>query len=169
MTDQKDQLLILNAFKNLKKKINYKLIILGKGKNKKILENYINQNRLQKNIKLMGYKNNPYPYLLKSDIFILSSKFEGLPNVLLEAQYLKKIIISSDCPTGPREILLNGKAGLLFDVGSLKQLEKKIYHVTDKKNFKNIKKKIKLGYSSMGRFNYLKNMNLYFKEVKKYL
>ena len=89
MTDQKDQLLILKAFKNLKKKINYKLIILGKGKNKKILKSYINKNRLQNNIKLIGYKNNPYPYLLKSDIFILSSKFEGLPNVLLEAQYLK--------------------------------------------------------------------------------
>ena len=169
MTDQKDQLLILKAFKDLKKKINYKLIILGKGKNKKILQNYIDQNQLKKNIKLIGYKNNPYPYLLLSDIFVLSSKFEGLPNVLLESQYLKKIIISTNCPTGPREILLNGKAGFLFNVGNVKELQKKIYYVTNKKNSKNINKKIRLGYLSMDRFNYSKNMKLYLKEVKKYL
>ena len=169
MTDQKDQLLILKAFKNLKKKIEFKLIILGKGKNKKNLENYINQNQLKNNIKLVGYKKNPYPYLLKSDIFILSSRFEGLPNVLLESQFLNKIIISSNCPTGPREILLNGKAGYLFNVGDVKQLENKICYVTNKKNYNLIKNKIRLGYTSMRRFDYLKNMNLYLKEVKKFL
>ena len=78
---------------------------------------------------LIGYKQNPYPYLKKANAFILSSRFEGLPNVLLEAQYLKKIIISTRCPTGPKEILLNGKAGFLFDVGSVKQLENKILFV----------------------------------------
>ena len=55
------------------------------------------------------YNSNPYKYIKNSDIFILTSIFEGHPNVLIEAQYLKKYIISTNCPTGPREILNNGK------------------------------------------------------------
>ena len=169
MTDQKDQLLLLEAFKNLKTKLNFKLIILGKGKNKEILKKYIIQNNLKKNIKLIGYKKNPYPYFQKSDIFILSSRFEGLPNVLLEAQYLKKTIISSNCPTGPREILLNGKAGFLFEVGNVKQLQERILFVTNQNNSKLIKNKNKLGYLSMGRFGFKKNMNLYLTQINQYL
>ena len=89
MTDQKDQIIILKAFNKIKKKINFRLIILGKGKNFDFLSKYINLNNLGKFIKLQGYKKNPYPYLKKADTFILSSKFEGLPNVVLEAQFLK--------------------------------------------------------------------------------
>lgn len=169
MTDQKDQILILKALNRLKNRIRFKLIIIGKGKNKRKLENYIFNNNLKKNIKILGYKKNPYPYLNKADIFILSSKFEGLPNVLLEAQYLKKTIISSNCPTGPKEILLGGNAGFLFKVGSVNELVKKIIYVTNKANKKNIKYKIYKGFRSMNRFNFEKNMNLYLNEVKKYL
>jgi len=169
MTDQKDQILLLKALNKLKNQIKFKLIILGKGKNKQHLENFIFKNNLKENIKIIGYKKNPYPYLKKADIFILSSKFEGLPNVLLEAQYLRKIIISSNCPTGPREILLGGKAGFLFQVGNVNELKNKILFVTNKTNKKNIKDKIKKGYDSIYRFGFNKNMNLYLNEVKKYL
>ena len=62
------------------------------------------QTKLQNKVKLIGYLKNPYNYIKKSDIVILTSKFEGLPNILLEAQYLKKYIISTNCETGPREI-----------------------------------------------------------------
>ena len=89
MTDQKDQILLLKAFNNIKSKLKFKLIIIGKGKNKEKLKKYIKEKNLGKNIKIINYQNNPFPYLKKADIFILSSKFEGLPNVLLEAQYLK--------------------------------------------------------------------------------
>ena len=64
--------------------------------------------------------------LLKSDILILTSRTEGLPNVLIEALALKKFVISSDCPTGPREILDNEKGGFLFKVGDYESLSKKI-------------------------------------------
>ena len=64
-------------------------------------------------------------YLNQCDLLVLTSKYEGLPNVLLEAQYLKKYIISTDCKTGPREILNNGKYGDLFKVGDYKSLKKK--------------------------------------------
>ena len=67
MTDQKDQIIILKAFNKIKNKINFRLIILGKGKNFDFLSKYINLNNLGKFIKLQGYKKNPYPYLKKAD------------------------------------------------------------------------------------------------------
>lgn len=169
MTDQKDQMLLLKAFNNIKNKLKFRLIIIGKGKNKILLKKYIHENNLNNNIKIVNYKKNPYPYLNKSDFFILSSKYEGLPNVLLEAQFLKKTIISTNCPTGPREILMNGKAGFLFEVGNVSQLEKKIIFVSQKKNLKLLKLKSNLGFKSMDRFDYKANMNKYLKLVNRFL
>ena len=75
---------------------------------------------------IYNFQKNPYPYLLRSDIFILTSRTEGLPNVLIEALALKKFVISTKCPTGPKEILLNGKAGLLVNVDDYVDLSNKI-------------------------------------------
>ena len=65
----------------------------------------------------MGFTANPYPWLKNCTILLHSAKFEGLPTVLIEGLLLDKFIISSDCPTGPREILNNGKAGILVPTG----------------------------------------------------
>ena len=65
--------------------------------------------------------------MAKSDLFILTSLYEGLPNVLLESMVLKKYIISSNCPTGPSEILKKGKYGELFPVKNYKFIKKNIY------------------------------------------
>ena len=70
---------------------------------------------------------NPYPIIKETDLFILSSRYEGLPNVLLESLALEKMVISSNCRTGPKEILLNGKGGLLFEVGDYNNYIKKYY------------------------------------------
>ena len=103
--------------------------------------------------------NNPYPIIKQSDIFILSSIFEGLPNVLLESLALNKFIISSSCPTGPKEILLYGKGGLLFEVRNYKQLSKKItYYLNNKKKCKLMLNK---STKSLDRFNYNTNLKLY--------
>ena len=88
---------MLKSIKLLESKFKVRLIILGKGKNKSLLQNFILKNKLQDKIKLLGYLNNPYHYISKSNIVILTSIYEGLPNILLEAQYLKKYIISTDC------------------------------------------------------------------------
>ena len=169
MTDQKDQIVLLKAFSKINNIINFRLIVLGKGKNYNILQNYIDENNLNKKIKLLGYKSNPYPYINKSDVFILTSKFEGLPNVLLEAQFLNKIIISSKCPTGPKEILLGGKAGFLFDVGNVNQLKNKIIYICNKKNIKLVNIKKKIGLNSIKRFSFEKNLKQYEKLINKYL
>ena len=94
-----------------------------------------------------------------SDIFVLSSKFEGLPNVLLEAQFLKKYIISTDCPTGPKEILLNSKAGDLFAIGDYKKLSQFILNYNSRS--KKIKKKINLGFKKFYRFDINNNCSKY--------
>ncbi len=122
LTDQKDQITIIKSLIHLKNLKNISLLILGKGSKKKVLIEFIKKNKLSKNVKLIGYKKNPYPYIDKADIFILSSKYEGSPNVLIEAQFLNKFIISTDCPTGPKEILKNYKNSKLFKVGNAKQL-----------------------------------------------
>ena len=110
----------------------------------------------------MVIKKNPFPYIIKSDILILSSKFEGLPNILLEAQYLKKYIISSNCSSGPKEILMNGNAGDLFKVNDYKDLAKKINAYCKNKNKNKFKKKILLGYKNLNRFDHKKNCQKYY-------
>jgi glycosyltransferase involved in cell wall biosynthesis len=164
--DQKDQITFLKALNLIKDKIEYEAILVGKGKDKAMLKNYINKNKLDKKIKLVNFVENPYPFIRETEILILSSKYEGLPNVLLEAQVLKKFIISSNCPTGPREILLNGKGGLLFKVGDFKELANKILYY--KKNKKKLSKLVNFGYKKLYRFDYDLNLKKYLELVQKF-
>ena len=166
-TNQKDQITLLKAINLLKGKINFNLLIVGYGKQRNLLLNYINENNLQKNVKIVPYQTNPYNLIKSSDIFILTSLYEGLPNVLLEAQVLKKFIISSNCPTGPREILLNGKAGYLFKVKDYQILSKLILKIL--RNKKIMYKKIEIGYKNLDRFNYELNLNKYYKTILQHL
>ena len=141
------------------------LFILGKGIFKDKIKNFINKNHLNKNVKILTFQKNPYKFINNADIFILSSKFEGLPNVLIEAQFLKKYIISTDCPTGPREILNNGNYGDLIKIGDYKKIAKLVLSYNKQKNLK----KIKLGYKNLKRFSYKKNCNEYYKIINQYL
>jgi len=97
---------LIRSFKKVVKKHHEaKLLILGKGELKKKLENLITELSLTNHVFLLGVYDNPFPFLKFSDVFVLSSLGEGLPNVLVEALSLNLPIISTDCPTGPREIL----------------------------------------------------------------
>jgi len=166
-TDQKDHQTLLKSLNEIKDKINFKLLIIGRGVNKYKISNYIKENNLKNNVKILPFQNNPFKYLIMSDLFILTSKFEGLPNVLLEAAVLKKFIISTNCPTGPREILQNGKGGFLFKIGDYKNLSQKIlnYH----QNKKKLKVKINHNYKNLVRFDINKNLQKYYTEIKKYI
>jgi len=163
LTPQKDHITLLKAARCINLKLKPEISIIGKGIEHSNLKKYIVNYNLQNIVKLLGYKSNPHTYIKNTDIFVLTSKYEGLPNVLLEAQFLKKYIISSSCPTGPREILLNGKAGDLFEVGDYKKLSSIInnYHF----NKKNILNKINYGYKNFCRFDYLKNCQKYYNFV----
>ena len=158
-TNQKDQLTLLKAVNRIKNKIKFNLLLVGRGTEKKNLTRYIQVNNLSKHVKLINFQNNPFNLIKSSDVFILSSLYEGLPNVLLESQVLKKFIISSNCPTGPREILLNGKAGFLFNVGDYVKLSDLILYFS--KNKKSLSKKILIGYKNLNRFDYSQNLKKY--------
>ena len=88
LTKQKDHITLLKSFEQLNNKKNFRIIIIGDGPEKNKIDKFIISNNLRQNIKLVGYKKNPYPYFLKTNIVILTSKFEGLPNILLEAQQI---------------------------------------------------------------------------------
>jgi len=167
LTKQKDQMTILKALKILKRELIFKSIIIGSGVEQKNLKEYIKINNLSKQIKVKKFMENPFAILKQADIFVLSSEYEGLPNVILEALVLKKIVISTNCPTGPAEILSNGKGGLLFKIGDYNQLKKLIVYVN--KNKKKILKKVKYSYQKLDRFDLNKNLNEYYKVVRCFL
>ena len=137
-TVQKDYKTLLKAFKILKSKgINKKLYIVGDGPSKEEIENMIKEYDLIEEVKLLGRFKNPYVWLNNADFFIHSSKYEGFGLVLIEAAILDKLIISSNCPVGPTEILENGKSGILFNVGDSQELAEKIEKVLNDKNLRN--------------------------------
>ena len=167
LTKQKDQITILKALNILKKKINFRFLILGRGVEKYNLQKFINENKLNSSVKLRGFKKNPYPIIKQTDIFVLSSRYEGLPNVLLEAATLKKVIFSTNCPTGPKEILLNGKGGFFFNIGNHYELAEKInFYYKNKKKFNS---KINQTYNNLNRYDFKKNLQRYFSTIKPYL
>lgn len=120
---QKDFLTLVRAYKFVKESgIQDKLYIVGDGPSKEEIINEIKKLSLEENIKLIGLSKNPYIWLKNSKLFVHSSKYEGLPTVLIEALICNKMIISSNCPTGPKEILKNESCGKLFEVGNIKEL-----------------------------------------------
>ena len=120
---QKDFLTLVRAYKVVKDSgIRDKLYIIGDGPSKEEIKNEIKKLNLEENIKLIGLSKNPYVWLKKSKLFVHSSKYEGLPTVLIEALICNKMIISSNCPTGPKEILKNESCGKLFEVGNTEKL-----------------------------------------------
>jgi len=106
LTVQKNQKLLIQEFAKVNKKIqNTKLLIIGEGELKNNLKNQIKELNLENNIFLLGRQINVFPFLIKSDCFVFSSLWEGMPNTVLEAAYCNLPVISTDCETGPREIL----------------------------------------------------------------
>ena len=124
-----------------------------------IFKRYIEQNNLNYYVKFVPFTKNPFKYIMKSDVKVLSSRFEGNPNILLEVACLKKLIISADCNVGPREILQSEKGGFLFKVGNS---EKLFYLLKNLKlNSKKIKNKIKVSYEYVAK-NFQKDISISF-------
>ena len=164
-TQQKDHITLLKALKLINNKINYRLLIIGYGPEKNNIQKFIKAGSLSKNVKLIGFQNNPYKYIKVSDLFVLSSLYEGLPNVILEAITLKKFVISSNCPTGPNEILMKGQFGMLFKTQNHIELSKKILEFNNNRNkYNRISEK---SFKSLSRFDYKKNCEKYYQLILK--
>jgi glycosyltransferase involved in cell wall biosynthesis len=94
-----------------------RLVIFGEGNERPQIEHIINQLHMESYVMLPGFVDNPFPYLSRASVFVLSSTSEGFPNVLVEAMACGCPVISTDCPGGPREILNDGAYGHLVPVG----------------------------------------------------
>lgn len=133
---QKDIDTLIKSYKILKEKYNIKekLYIAGVGDQKERLENLVKSYQLEKNIVFLGLQRNPYIWMKNARFFVHSSYREGLPTVVIEGLITNGMVISSDCPTGPREILENGKSGILFPVGDKNKLVEEILKVLNDEN-----------------------------------
>lgn len=97
---------LFNSIKLVRKKIDdVRLMVIGEGTQRRELEEYIRDNQLDAYIELMGFKDDPFQYVAKGEIFAFTSAREGFPNVLVEALASGVPVISTDCEYGPREIL----------------------------------------------------------------
>lgn len=135
---QKDFTTLINSYKKLvdENKIEENLVIVGDGPDLELLEEYIKKLKLEQRVFFLGRKNNPYVWIDNCKLFVLSTKFEGLPVVLTESLLLNKKIVVSNCKTGIIEITEKGRYGELFEIGDVKELSKKILITLNKKDEK---------------------------------
>jgi glycosyltransferase involved in cell wall biosynthesis len=138
LNQQKNYPLLINAACILKQRgVNFKLTIVGDGQEKKHLAKYIKQKNLQEDVVLVGWKNKMDQIYSNNDIFVMSSDFEGFGYVLIEAMSYGLPVVSTNSPYGPREVLADGKYGILTPLGNSRVLARKIEElVYDKKKYK---------------------------------
>ncbi len=116
LVSQKDFFTLIAAFAKVREIRPARLIILGEGEQRSQLQDFIQQFGLEQEVALPGFTENPYAYLSKAALFVLSSRFEGFGNVVAEALACGTPIVATDCPSGPAEILEDGKYGTLIPV-----------------------------------------------------
>jgi len=125
LTKQKNHTLLIDLFSYYKKmNKDYNLYIIGEGEEEKFLKEKILRLKLQDRVFLLGFKKNIYPYIMLSRAVISPSLWEDPGAVMIEAAFCNKIVLSSDCKNGPKEFLMNSRAGYLFENDNLDSLIK---------------------------------------------
>lgn len=122
LTPAKDYPTLIRAFAKLRQQRAARLLILGEGELRSELESQISQAGLNEAVALPGFVENPFSYMRRAAVFVMSSAWEGLPSVLIQAMACGTPVVSTDCASGPSEILENGKWGRLVPVGEAEAL-----------------------------------------------
>jgi glycosyltransferase involved in cell wall biosynthesis len=122
LSPQKDFVSLVKAFALIRERQPARLLILGEGEERSNLETLVHKLGLQAEVSLPGYVDNPYAYMSRAAVLVLSSTFEGSPLVLVEALACGTPVISTDCPSGPAELLEGGRYGRLVSVGDSEKL-----------------------------------------------
>ena len=139
LTRQKDFGTLLRAFSMLRKQVPLvKLLILGEGEERARLEQLSEELGLQDSVQFPGFISNPFPYMANSSVFVLSSLWEGFANVMTEAMACGTPVVSTDCPSGPSEILEGGKYGRLVPMGNPEALAEAIFQEMNFPHDKNL-------------------------------
>lgn len=122
LEDQKDFATLIRAFARLRQGREARLIILGEGSLRGALEAQARQLGIEDSISLPGFVRNPFSFMSRAAVFVLSSRYEGFGNVLVEAMACGTPVVSTDCPSGPSEILEDGRFGPLVPAGDFAAL-----------------------------------------------
>jgi glycosyltransferase involved in cell wall biosynthesis len=133
LIEQKDQQTLIQAFAKVRSRRTCRLVILGEGEKRATLAALARKLGVGSDVLMPGFVANPYSWMRRSAVFVLSSKFEGLPTVLIEAMQCGVPVISADCPSGPAEILEDGRWGRLFQPGDVDALASAIEDALDGK------------------------------------
>jgi glycosyltransferase involved in cell wall biosynthesis len=132
LTRQKDFATLIRAFALVRRQRRARLIILGEGEERPALEALTRELDVAADVALPGFRDNAMAYMARSALFVLSSAWEGLPTVLIEALAAGTQVVSTDCPSGPREILQEGRLGALVPVGDVTALADAMLQVLDR-------------------------------------
>lgn len=126
---QKDVTTLIKAYALLRKNHGHteELYIIGKGNSLAQLQQTARECHVADHVFFLGFMSNPLPWTKQCSLFVQSSHFEGLPTTMIEALLLDKMIVATDCPTGPKEILNHGRAGLLVPENDAEMLAKTMH------------------------------------------
>ena len=146
----KDLSTLLQAFALVRQKQNCRLVIVGDGSERDKLISLIHELNITDDVKLLPFDPNPYKYMARASVFVVSSIYEGLCNTVIEATAVKTPCVVTDCKSGPKEIVLYGKGGLVVPVCNAAKMAMGIEWVL--KNPEEAKKKMELAFHSLDRF-----------------
>jgi glycosyltransferase involved in cell wall biosynthesis len=162
LTYQKGQNILLKAFKIVSEKIESRLIILGEGPLFKQLKDLAKELGIENKVDFVGFQKNPFAFIANSDVFVLSSRWEGFPNVLIEAMACGVPVISTDCPSGTNEIIEDGVNGLLVPIEVDKLAESLLWILT---NIEFSKRIAKMGQENVRKFDKFKIFEDYLRVI----
>ena len=162
LTKQKNFSYLIDEFSTfLQNNKDFILLILGDGEERSKLEKQIIKKKLQTNVYLIGHVNNVFKYFKKGEVFVLSSLWEEVGFVMVEAALTNLFVISSNCPNGPKEFLSDGRYGILFENNKKGELSNSLIKYTNLKDLKKHKFEIKKNtkqYTKYRHFLKLKNI-----------
>lgn len=124
LTCQKGFDTLVKAFSEIESEKPVRLMILGEGEDRANLQKLVDSLGLSESVSLPGFVDNPFAFMKSSDLYVLSSRWEGLPNTLIQALAVGCPVMSTNCPSGPNEILENGKWGTLVEVDDVAEMAK---------------------------------------------
>ncbi len=138
---QKDYPTLIAAFNEVRSRRSVRLIILGEGSLRERLQTDINRRGLTASVSLAGFQANPFGWMAAARLYVMSSLYEGFPNSLVQAMACNTQVVSTDCPTGPSQILEGGKWGTLAPVGCAPALARAIESALDRQDSPDVRRR----------------------------
>lgn len=150
LEEQKNYSMLIDAFSLVRKEKECRLVIIGEGSQRGMLIEKVRRLKLESCVKFLDFDINPYKYMAKADVFAVTSKYEGLCNTLIEATAVKTPCVATECKSGNKEILMNGRGGKLSPEGDTRTFAESILWVLN--NSDEAKNMMEVAYDNLYRF-----------------